>query len=402
MKNDIKILYLVNNLAFFVSHRLPIALAAQDKGYSVNIITGVPGSQIMEAVAKKKLKDTNLKYKMCVFRSSSINLFFDLIGFIQLIMNVYITKPTIIHCISPKAIIYGGLVARIIKTKSLILSVSGMGYAFTNRKSFNIFRWIISILQLKILSIILKHPNIRLIVQNENDREIFIKLNILDSNNIKLIPGSGIELKKYKDLNLSKKEKIVLFPARMLWDKGVKEFVDAAKNIKQITPEWRFIMAGAADYKHPTSVSEKYLNKLCAEQIIDWKGYVEDIVPLYLSASIVCLPSYREGYPKCLLEAAAAGCAIVTTDTVGCRDSVVPNVSGLLVPIGNSEKLEKAILILIKNQIIRESFGKSGYELAIKKFDISKVIKETLLIYRDTLEYESIDKIKTTDFNRNE
>ena len=393
LNNNIKILYIVNNLAFFVSHRLPIAIAARDKGYSVNLISGLAGSSTMEKFAKRKLQDINLSYKICSFSNSSINAINELIGLIQLMMHINKIQPTIVHCISPKGIIYGGLVSRITKTKNLILAISGMGFAFTTGNSLNGYRWLIYKIQCSILSVIMSHPNIRIIVQNENDRERFLKLNILGSAKIHLISGSGIDLKKFIYKKINEKEKIVLFPARMLWDKGVREFVEAARQIKKVMPDWRFIMAGAADYQHPTSVPIEFFYELNSEQIVEWIGYVDDLTSYYLDASIVCLPSYREGFPKCLLEAAAAGCAIVTTNTVGCRDSIEPNVTGLLVPIRSSEELKKALLLLMQNRFLRENFGKSGRELAIKKFGIDIVVKETLAIYKDILGYESSDAI---------
>ena len=227
----------------------------------------------------------------------------------------------------------------------------------------------------------------RVIVQNDDDRSIVINMG-LDSNKIILIPGSGVELQKLVNLEIEAKAPIVLLPARMLWDKGVGEFIEAAKQLKSLMPKWRFILAGAADYQNPTSVPIGLLEELNAKQIIEWVGHLDDMVPHYSEASIVCLPSYREGMPKCLLEGAAAGCAIVTTDTVGCREAILPDRSGLLVPVRDVDALKNALYLLMNNRDLRESFGRSGRQLAIDKFGLDAVIKSTLLIYRDLLNHE--------------
>jgi len=387
MKSKVKILYVVNHAAFFVSHRLPIALAARDQGFSIDLITGQAGSPSMEVLAVAKLKEANLHHQRISFTSGGLNPVTELIGLIQLIKKVNKIQPEIIHCISPKGIIYGGLAARFTKTKNLILAISGMGFAFTKGNSSSQFRSLLSKIYTLIFAFILKHPNVRVIVQNDDDRRTIVKMG-LDSNKIVLIPGSGVELEKFENLEIESKAPIVLLPARMLWDKGVGEFIEAAKQLKSLMPKWRFILAGAADYQNPTSVPIGLLEGLNAKQIIEWVGHVDDMIPYFYEASIVCLPSYREGMPKCLLEGAAAGCAIVTADTVGCCEAILPDVSGLLVPVRDGDALKNALYLLMNNRDLRERFGRSGRELAIDKFGLDAVIKSTLSIYRDLLNHE--------------
>ena len=387
MKSKGKILYVVNHAAFFVSHRLPIALAARDQGFSIDLITGQAGSPSMEILASEKLKEARLSHKRVSFSSSGLNPITELMGLIQLINIVNKIKPDIIHCVSPKGIIYGGLAARFAKTKNLVLAVSGMGFAFTQGNSSGQFRSLISKIYTLIFAFILKHPSVRIIVQNDDDRRIVIKMG-LNSNQIVLIPGSGIELKNLVNLEIESKALIVLLPARMLWDKGVGEFIEAAHQLKSLLPQWRFILAGAADYQNPTKVPIGLLEELSANKIIEWVGHVDNMIPYYSEASIVCLPSYREGMPKCLLEAAAAGCAVVTTDTVGCREAILPDVTGLLVPVRDAKALKIALYHLMDNKDLREKFGRSGRELAINKFGLNLVIKSTLSIYTDLLSHE--------------
>jgi glycosyltransferase involved in cell wall biosynthesis len=387
MKDKVKILYVVNHAAFFVSHRLPIALAARDQGYAVDLLTGQAGSASMEVIAMERLKEISLRHQRVFFRSAGLNPVTEFIGFIGLISKIYKIQPTLIHCISPKGIIYGGLAARFFRTKNLVLAISGMGFAFTQGNSSNILRRFISKIYALLFAFVLRHPNVCVIVQNEDDKREIIKFNALDSTRIRLIAGSGVDLEKFIHSTIDLKAPIVLLPARMLWDKGVGEFIEAAKQLKGLMPEWRFILAGAADYENPTSVPIELLEMLNSKQVIEWVGHVDDMTSLLCQASIVCLPSYREGMPKCLLEGAAAGCAIVTTDAIGCRDAILPGKSGLLVPVRDSEALKNTLYLLMCDRELRESFGRSGRELAINKFGIDTVIKNSLSVYRELLNH---------------
>lgn len=388
MKNKAKILYVVNHAAFFVSHRLPIALAARDEGYVVEIITGQAGSQSMEVLATAKLEETGISHQTISFGSSSLNPITELIGLVQLIKKVNDMQPTLIHCISPKGIIYGGLAARLSKTKNLVLAISGMGFAFTHGSSSSKLRSFLAKIYTMLFIFVLRHPNVHIIVQNEDDRRSVTKLDALSPMRINLIPGSGVQLGKFIHSKIEAKAPIVILAARMLWDKGVGEFIESASQLKKLMPEWRFILAGAADYKNPSSVPIGLLEELNANQIIEWVGYVDDITPYFSEASIVCLPSYREGMPKCLLEGAAAGCAVVTTDEVGCREAIIPNKSGLLIPARDASALKNALYLLMSNRELREGFGRSGRALAIDRFGLDAVIKSTLSIYRETLNHE--------------
>jgi glycosyltransferase involved in cell wall biosynthesis len=387
MKNELTILYVVNHAAFFVSHRLPIALAARDQGYSVDLITGQAGSLLMEMPAIETLKKAGIQHQRVSFSSGGINLITEFVGFIGLIKKINKIQPTLIHCISPKGIIYGGLAARFCKTKNLVLAISGMGFAFTQGSSSTLLRAFISKACSLLFTFVLKHPNLCIIVQNEDDHCNVRKVSNLDPARIRLIPGSGVELEKFIDSEIESKAPIVLLPARMLWDKGVGEFIQAAKQLKRLMPEWRFILAGTADYQNPTSVPVELLEELNAKQVIEWVGHVDDMAPYFSEASIVCLPSYREGMPKCLLEGAAAGCAIITTDAVGCREAILPGKSGLLVPVCDSEALKNTLYLLMSDRKLRESFARSGRELAINKFGLDAVIKSTLSIYRELLRH---------------
>jgi glycosyltransferase involved in cell wall biosynthesis len=385
MKNEARITYVVNNAAFFVSHRLPIAVEAIRKGYLVNLIFGKPGSLTMEGDALKELSEKNIPYHELNFKSSGVNPIHELFGLYQLFRLIGKNKPDLLHCISPKGILYGGIIAKLFQPKGLVIALSGMGFAFTKAQHSNFSRFVISRIYKVLFKFLLSHKNLRVIVQNTDDRNLIRELAGLKSEKIILIGGSGVNLEKYIYTSIESKQPIVLLPGRMLWDKGIKEFVAAAKAIKKVYPQWRFILAGAADYKNPSSIPISFLKQLNTEGLVEWVGYKHNIEEYFGIASIVCLPSYREGMPKCLLEGAAAGCAIVTTDTVGCREAIIAERTGILVPSEDSDSLTLALLKLIGNKSLRENFGRAGRKLAISRYGIDNVIAETLKIYGDLL-----------------
>jgi glycosyltransferase involved in cell wall biosynthesis len=260
-----------------------------------------------------------------------------------------------------------------------------MGFAFTNAGKGSFLRAVIAKVYRSMVGFAFGHKNVRVIVQNQDDRTLLIDSGMVRPDQITLIPGSGVDLKAFACVSIKNKLPMVLLPARMLLDKGVVEFVEAARAVKASAPKWRFVLAGAADYYNPSSVSYEQIEAWQREGIIEWLGHVDDITPLFHQASIVCLPSYREGMPKALLEAAAAGCAVVTTDTPGCREAIIPGETGDLVPVRDSVTLASALLTLIHDRARRERYGYAGQKLAIERFGLDAVVETTLEIYQSLL-----------------
>jgi len=378
-----KIAFVVNNLGFFVSHRLPIAQKALESGFEVRLFTGKAGSQIIDEHAQKKIKNCNISHTKLRFHSYGSKFFDEIIGFLSLLYHLYKYSPDLIHCVSPKGIIYGGIAARFLKINSLVLAISGQGSLFIDNEK--IVKKFFSNMYLILLKFILKHKKIKIIVQNNDDREFYINYLEVKKSKIKLIPGSGVDFAFYENTNNIQKENKVILPSRMLKDKGVTEFYEASKILKKKFPNWRFILVGTADYKNPSAISAQELEAWTKEGSIEWLGHYEHMKNLYLSSKIVCLPSYREGLPKVLIEAAASRCSIITTDVPGCREALLPGKSGLLVEPKNVDSLINGIETLInKPQMIRE-FGARGYDWALKRFHINNVIRETLLIYDELM-----------------
>jgi len=227
---------------------------------------------------------------------------------------------------------------------------------------------------------------VHVIVQNHDDQRAVAARGLVDATQLTLIPGSGVDLSVFADVNMAKKNTIVLLPARMLKDKGVNEFVDAARKIRSQAPGWRFVLAGAAGYDNPSAINEDDLKIWQAEGVVEWLGHVDDMESLFKDAAVVCLPSYREGMPKALLEAAAAGCAVVTTDVTGCREAIASGLTGDLVPVRDSDSLAKAILSLIKDEKRRKEYGIKGRERAVALYSLSFVVTQTIGLYKGLID----------------
>lgn len=378
-----RLVFVINNAAFFVSHRLPLAVGARQAGFEVELITGQPGSAELEGKAAKSLSLARIPHIRTAWRSAGMNPLVELLGLFQLIFYLLRFRPALVHCASPKGVLYGGIAARLCRVPSLVLAISGMGYAFTETSGAGIGRKIIKIIYTVLAAFAFNHRNVHVIVQNQDDKQGLIAAGFIEESKLTLIPGSGVDLKLYADGWESKdKKQVVLLPARMLIDKGVLEFVQAAREVKRLEPDWRFVLAGAAGYDNPSSISESDLKQWCQDGSVEWLGHVENMVPLFKEAAVVCLPSYREGMPKALLEAAAAGCAVITTDATGCREAIEPGVSGDLVPVRDASSLAAALLSLIKDNNRRIAYGVEGRERAVARFSLDAVVAQTLDIYR--------------------
>ena len=318
-------------------------------------------------------------------------LYAEFFAMISLIRSINKFKPDIIHCATPKGILYGGLVSRILNIKSLVIFNTGMGFLFSNQ--LNIYEQIIKKSYIWILkNIILNHKNKKIVIENKDDINFFKKNYKVNQRDIVLIKGAGVNLKWFRP-NFSVSKNLVLMPSRVIKEKGISEFTAAATNLKKKFPKWNFSIAGAIDYNKKSSFTKKEFAELTEAKDVKFLGYVKSMRSIYKNAGIVCLPSYREGFSKVFLEAAAMGIPIVTTDVIGCKDSIKPGKTGLLCRPKSSISLEKKIQFLIENKNIRLKYSKNGRKFALNNFDVNKVIFKNISIY-----IELINNEKKTNF----
>ncbi|NLY65294.1 MAG: glycosyltransferase family 4 protein [Alcaligenaceae bacterium] len=368
-----KILFVVNNPAFFLSHRLPIALKAKEEGYEVAIAT-MPGESVAQIVAH------GLTHFVIPMSRSGMNPAGELKTIYALYRLFRSYKPDLVHLVTIKPVLYGGIAARLAKIKAVVYAISGLGFIFTReRKGID---WVRQVTQ-TLYRLALGHSNSRVIVQNDNDRKILLQMNAMQEGQAVRIRGSGVDVARFAVQPEPAKPLVVTMAARLLKDKGVGEFVEAARISASRKNPIRWQLAGTPDPGNPASVTQAEVDAWGSEIIK--LGEVKDIATLYGQSHIVVLPSYREGLPKSLVEAAACGRAVVTTDVPGCRDAIEINQSGLLVPVKDGKQLYEAVARLAADDDLRLRMGQEGRILALSEFDIRKVVAKHLAIYRELL-----------------
>ena len=291
-------------------------------------------------------------------------------------------RTDLAHSFTIKCAVYGGLAARL-AGKARVNAVAGMGYVFTSDDSLaRMLRPIVRTL----LRAALGGPRARLVIQNPDDLAIFEKSGLTASARIRLIPGSGVDCGRFVpplgERTPSGAPHVVL-AARMLWDKGVGEFVEAARILKAQGRVSSFHLAGSPDPGNPSSIPEQVLREWRRIGLVEWLGHVEDMPALLASADIVVLPSYREGLPKSLIEAGACARPLIATDAPGCRDVVTHGVDGLLVPVRDAPALARAIARLIDDPALARKLGEAARAKVIANYDERLIVANTVAIYRE-------------------
>lgn len=375
IKNIKSILFLVNTPSAFISHRLPLAVAAKAQGFEVHIVSGV-GSEI------EQIKKYGFTYHLLPLSRSGQNPFKEIITIFKLIAIFRKLKPDLVHLITLKPILYGGIAARITNIKAVVSAVAGLGTIFLDETVFARIRcWVIK----HILILILSWTKSLVIFQNLDDQKSLLSPRAEKNLETRLIHGSGVDLKHYPFIPEPDGRIVVTMSSRLLKDKGVIEYIEAAKILNECDLSIEFRLIGDIDPDNPTSLSKTELEHLNQWGCINVLGYRTDIAEQYAASNIICLPSYREGLPKSLIEAAACGRAVVTTDVPGCRDAIIENKTGLLVPPRNATALADSIKKLAKDRKVRNQMGASGRALAEKLFSIDNVVSQHLQIYNDML-----------------
>ena len=290
-------------------------------------------------------------------------------------------RPQIVHLVTIKPVLFGGIAARLTSVPAVVAAISGLGYVFLAKgRRADVLRFFV----IGLYRLALGKRNLKVICQNPNDRDTLVLKAGLSSNKVIMIPGSGVDLSSYTVKPQPHGVTVVVMAARLLRDKGVYEFVDAGRLLQQRNVHVRFCLIGEPDPGNPETVTREELDAWGNESYVDLLGYRSDIESLFSQANIVVLPSYYgEGLPKTLVEAAACGRAVVTTDHPGCRDAIEPGKSGLLVPIKDSVALADAIQKLIDDPELCLSMGRAGRVLAEREFAIEKIVSEHLAIYKD-------------------
>ncbi len=371
-----KILFLVTEDWYFWSHRRPLAQAALKAGFEVLLATHVDRHRVL-------IEADGVTVLPLSLRRSSRNPFRELLSLLE-VANLYLThRPDLVHHVAHKPVLYGSVAARLTGVPAVVNALGGLGYAFIAsgwraRIRRHLLSWA--------YKLALGGRSSRLILQNDDDLAVLVEEGMTLPEAVTVIRGSGVDLDEFKPSPEAPGVPLVLMSSRLLWDKGAGEFVAAAIALRQAGVKARFALAGDVDADNPAAVPSEEIERWRREGDVEIWGRRDDMPAVYAQAHVVCLPSYREGFPKALIEAAACGRAMVAADVPGCREVVRSGDNGLLVPPRDAVALAEALRRLIEDPLLRARMARRSREIAVAEFSQADVVERTLEVYSLLLE----------------
>ena len=371
-----KILYISNDYDFFIAHRIAYLDTAKKKGYITHFATPKPNRPVENEFCGHIYHPINM-------RRTGRRFFTELKSFFDILRVIKKVNPDIVHNITVKPVVYGSLASRILGVKNVVNMITGLGSIYINPGIFDLLtQWIIGLTYY--LSFKSPSPfNLRVVFQNPDDQKMFLKRKYVKLEETCVILGSGVDISKYIPMPEPDTIPVILYPGRMLWDKGVGDLFEAGKILARKGHKFVIRCCGPIDTINPSGVTEEVIEKWEQETWFEWDGPQFDMLRIFSESHIVCLPSYREGVPLALLEACACGRPIVTTDAPGCREVVFSEKNGFLVPINDPVKLAEKLGILLENKQLRAQMGAIGREYAVNTFSRKAVIGKLLEIYNE-------------------
>ena len=369
-----KLLYFVSEDEYFVTHKLAQALEAKKKNFNVIVLTKLNRY-------KKKIESLGFKTLNFNLDRKSINPITNFFLIVNLFYVIRKEKPDIIQSNALKPILYSALISRFFKNIRFIYCVVGLGYLFLKKSlSNNVIRKIYFFL----LKTLIKKKKSIFIFQNKDDLEFFEKQKILNRIDHKIISGSGVDNKKFRKKKIKKIYDLILH-SRILEHKGIYELVNAVTHLKKEGLDVKLLLLGNPDLNNRASIPKKKILKWQSEKILTWEKKVINVIPYLHQSRISILPSYREGFPRSLLEAASCGLPLISTNVPGCRDICVNNFNGFLVSPKDYLGLAEAIKKLIKDPIIQKRFSDNSIDIVKKKFMDKIISSKFISVYNGIL-----------------
>lgn len=372
------LLFLIGEDSAFCSHRLNLGKAALKAGFKVAIATRC--HHHAEQISNAGIDVFPLQH----FTRGGLNPWQQFLSLKELYKIYKHVKPDIVHHVALKPVIFGTLIARLTRVPKIINALGGLGYLFIpDQKKSNFKKNALRLLVCQFLKRLFSKPNVTLILQNQDDINSLKKFNcITPSTKISLIRGAGVNMVDFPVTPMPPAPPVIIAcVSRMLWDKGIGELVKAAKRLREKNISFQILLWGTPDPQNPATITEPELKAWHDSGIIVWKGFCSDVAKAYQECHIAVLPSYREGLPKSLLEAASCARPIITTDVPGCREVVQHNVNGLLVPVRNEKALADALELLIQDEALRLKMGLEGRKRVELYFEESIIHEQTLALY---------------------
>lgn len=371
-----KVILFANTDWYLYNFRRSLALALRHAGCDVLLISP-PGPY------GEKLRQLGLRWEPLPMERRSLNPMRELALLWYLIRLIRREQPTLVHGFTIKCAVYGSLAARLAGVPVRVNAVAGMGYVFTSDQlKARVLRPVVR----GLLRLALGGEQARLILQNSDDVALFTQAGLVDPEHIRLIRGSGVDCARFADVPRAASNDgslRVLLASRLLWDKGIEEFIGALRQLRDQGRPIDALLAGMPDPGNPAAVPESTIQGWVEEGLVTWLGHVDDMNRLLGSVHVVVLPSYREGLPRTLVEAAACGLPLITTDVPGCREVVRDGVDGLLVPVKNSDALAAAIRRLQDQPEFAYHLGQAARRKARAEFDEGIVIRRTMEVYAE-------------------
>ncbi len=361
---------------YLYNFRLSLAIGLRDVGYEVVLASP-------EGDYSKKLQELGFRWLPIKMVRGSINPIRELILMLRLSRIIREECFDIVHGFTIKGAIYGALAARLARVSARVSSIDGLGYVFaSNDIKARCLRPLVRIL----LRLSLKGKYARTILQNRDDVAFFQNIGLVDASRIRKISGAGVDCNLFLEggKRVEGKPLRVLMAARLLWGKGVAEYVDAARLLKEQGINVQMILAGMPDFGNPDSVTQPIVEAWVSEGVIEWLGHVSEMASLLATVHLVVLPTaYREGLPTALSEGAACGLPLITTDMPGCREVVTHEVDGLIIPVRDPNALAQAIIRIYEDPRLANRLGFAAREKALKQFDDRIVTEQMMSVYAE-------------------
>jgi len=369
-----RILYVVTEDWYFWSHRLPIARAAKSNGYDVWVVA-------REGSHADQIRDEGFTFIGWDLKRGSANPWHEVRSLVELCRIYGCARPTIVHHVAIKPVLYGAIAAWIMRVPHVVNALMGLGFVFSSHWKASFIRPFVR----RLFYLLLNRSNSLLIIQNRDDAHLFVHEVGVAAERLKLVRGSGVDVRHY--LPFPEPSGLITFAlvGRMLKDKGIYEFVEAVRKLRKENISFRACLVGRPDPENPSSIDLKVLEGWQKSGVIEWMGHRDDIATVWRKSHVAVLPSYREGLPKSLLEAAACGRPLIATDVPGCREIVIDNVNGILIAPHSSEMLAHAMKRMIVNKPLRQSMGKGSRKLAEEEFSDRVVVEQIMALYQSQL-----------------
>jgi glycosyltransferase involved in cell wall biosynthesis len=371
-----RILFIVSEDWYFYSHRLYLAKIAIKLGYKVALLSHYTNH-------RDKIKQDGIEVINWPLNRSTKNLLQEIKAIKSVASSINNFQPSVIYAVAMKPVLYSAIACFLSGFKNRVFALAGLGFIFTSKKrSVKVLRLLMEF----VFRLLFKGNNTRLILQNPEDQSALLSAKVINKNYLRLIRGAGVDTTSFHYQKIPNEIPVIILPARMLWAKGIQDFVDCAIEINKKVKKARFVLVGTPDIQNPDAIPKVRLKKWNEEGVIEWWGHQSDMVIVYHQSTIVCLPTtYGEGLPKSLLEAASCGRPIVAYDVPGCREIVQDGYNGYLVKPKSINGLVDAITKILNSYELCVQMGKNGRQLVKKHFTQEKIARETMAVWEEVL-----------------